>query len=483
MSCAVNYKQSVRLLNNIPKVIGSITKHQPFKNVVISSRQFSCVKQINSVVSRKGIVTSNSIFSSQHLHKSFKTSASSHEANKDYYKTLGVNPEADHKEIKKAYYQLAKKYHPDTNKGDKKAQKKFQEVSEAYECLSDETKRKQYDAFGSSGGGGGDPFGGGFGNAWNFQSSMNAEDLFRTIFGDNASHGFGPSSSGTTYDFGGTQEYQMKLTFLEAAKGVDKELRIKIMDTCESCKGTGSKPGTSPDRCEQCSGTGMETVSTGPFLMRSTCRRCHGKGQFNKHPCSECRGAGQTKQSKRVNVPVPAGIEDGQTVRLGVGDNRQKEIFITFRVESSDYFRRQGSDVHTDANISISQAVFGGNIRVMGIHEDLNVQIPTGSNSHTRLRMNGKGMKKVSGYGYGDHYIHIKIDVPKKLDNKQKAILQAYAEMENDTPGTVKGFTYKKDGSRVVMEDTDGFVADIKEVFDETQEEKPKNELKQSSLN
>ena len=120
-------------------------------------------------------------------------------------------------------------------------------MSEAYECLSDETKRKQYDAFGS-GGGGGDPFGGGFGNAWNFQSSMNAEDLFRTIFGDNASHGFGQGSSGTTFDFGGTQEYQMRLTFLEAAKGVDKELRIKIMDTCESCKGTGSKPGTSPDR-------------------------------------------------------------------------------------------------------------------------------------------------------------------------------------------------------------------------------------------
>jgi len=342
--------------------------------------------------------------------------------------------------------------------------------------LSDETKRKQYDAFGS-GGGAGDPFGGGFGNAWNFQSSMNAEDLFRTIFGDNATQGFGQGNSGTTFDFGGTQEYQMKLSFLEAAKGVDKELRIKIMDTCESCRGSGCKPGTSPDRCEQCSGTGMETVSTGPFLMRSTCRRCHGKGMFNKSPCSECRGNGQTKQSKKVNVPVPAGIEDGQTVRLGVGDNRQKEIFITFRVESSDYFRRQGSDVHTDAHISISQAVFGGNIRVVGVHEDLNVQIPTGSSSHTRMRMNGKGIKKVSGYGYGDHYIHIKIDIPKELDHKQKAILQAYAEMESDTPGTVKGFTYKKDGSRVVMEDTDGLVADIKEVFDETQEEKPKEEL------
>ena len=177
----------------------------------------------------------------------FRTSASAHDAKKDYYKILGVSPDANQKEIKKSYYQLAKKYHPDTNKGDNKAQKKFQEVSEAYECLSDETKRKQYDAFGTDGGAG-DPFGGGFGNAWNFQSTMNAEDLFRTIFGDNATKGGFGTNSNQTYDFGGTQEYQMKLTFLEAAKGVDKELRIKIMDTCESCRGSGCKPGTSPDR-------------------------------------------------------------------------------------------------------------------------------------------------------------------------------------------------------------------------------------------
>ena len=174
-----------------------------------------------------------------------RTSSGHNASEKDFYKILGVSPDADAKDIKKAYYQLAKKYHPDTNKGDNKAQKKFQEVSEAYECLSDETKRKQYDAFGS-GGGASDPFGGGFGFG-GFQSTMKAEDLFRTIFGDNATQGFG-TDGGTSFDFGGTQEYQMKLTFLEAAKGVDKELNIKIMDNCESCRGTGSQPGTSPDR-------------------------------------------------------------------------------------------------------------------------------------------------------------------------------------------------------------------------------------------
>jgi len=438
------------------------------------SKNLSCLRHVSQAHTVSNKVNPKLLaFSSHSLQRLFRTSSGHNASEKDFYKILGVSQDADAKDIKKAYYQLAKKYHPDTNKGDNKAQKKFQEVSEAYECLSDETKRKQYDAFGS-GGGASDPFGGGFGFG-GFQSTMKAEDLFRTIFGDNATQGFG-TDGGTSFDFGGTQEYQMKLTFLEAAKGVDKELNIKIMDNCESCRGTGSQPGTSPDRCQQCNGTGMETVSTGPFLMKSTCRRCHGKGMFNKSPCHECRGNGQTRQKKKVNVPVPAGIEDGQTVRLAVGDSRQKEIFITFRVESSDYYSRQGSDVHTDAHISLSQAVFGGNIRVMGVHEDLNVQIPTGTSSHTRMRMNGKGIKKVSGYGYGDHYIHIKIDIPKELDYKQKAILQTYAEIEGTTPGTVKGFTYKKDGSRVVMEDQDGLVADIKEVFDEVNEPKPEKE-------
>ena len=216
-----------------------------------------------------------------------------------------MSQEANSKEIKKAYYQLAKKYHPDTNKGDSEAQKKFQQVSEAYECLSDESKRKQYDAFR---GGGADPFqgfgGGGGGGGWDFQSTMNAEDLFRTIFGDRASpfgDAFGEHMQGSQgFNFGAPQEYQMKLTFLEAAKGLDKDLTVTMMDNCEECRGTGSQPGTSPDKCQQCSGTGMETVSTGPFLMRSTCRRCHGKGVFNKSPCLKCRGSGQTKQRKKV---------------------------------------------------------------------------------------------------------------------------------------------------------------------------------------
>ena len=226
-------------------------------------------------------------------------------------------------------------------------------------------------------------------------------------------------------------------------------------------------------RCPQCSGTGMETVTTGPFMMRSTCRRCYGKGFYNKHPCKGCGGQGQTKQNHRVKVPIPAGIEDGQTVRMQVGS---KEVFITFSVAPSEYFRRQGADVHTDAKISMAQAALGGAIRIQGIYEDLNVQIPEGTSSHTRMRMAGKGIKKVSGYGYGDHYIHIRIEPPKILTDKQRALLQAFAEQEKDTPGTITGLTYTKDGGKVVMEDPEGVVAEIREALAERdQHNKTKN--------
>lgn len=400
--------------------------------------------------------------------RSFRTSSHALSA-KDYYSVLGVARDATSKDIKKAYYQLAKKFHPDTNKGDKEAQRKFQDVSEAYECLSDESKRKQYDAFGSTSGpagGAGDPFSqGGFGGAggWNFKSSIDPEELFRTIFGDKGFRG-GGGASGNPFDFGQPTEYKMKISFLDAAKGVEKEASFHIMDNCPKCQGSGNEPGTNAERCPQCNGSGMETVSTGPFLMRSTCRRCHGKGYWNKHPCKECGGEGQTKQHHRVKVPIPAGIEDGQTVRMTVGS---KEVFITFNVAPSDYFRRQGADVHTDAKISLAQAALGGAIRVQGINEDLNVQIPSGTTSHTRIRMAGKGIKKVSGYGYGDHYLHIRIEPPKTLTEKQRALLQAYAEIEGDTPGTISGLTYTKQGGKCVMEDPDGLVADLRDALAE----------------
>jgi len=391
--------------------------------------------------------------------------STSNHLNTDYYKVLGVSKDADQKTIKKAYYQLAKKYHPDSNKDDPNASKKFQEVSEAYEILGDDDKRAQYDTYGSAG----DHFGMGGGQG-GFKSNIDPEELFRTIFGDKGSPfgnfaNFGQGGGGGTehFDFG-PKEYHVNLTFQQAAQGVQKDMYVSIMDTCKKCRGNGSEPGSRPERCPSCNGTGMETVSTGPFMMRSTCRRCSGKGTYNKNPCGDCRGVGQTNQRQKITVPVPAGIEDGQTVRMPVGN---KEVFITFRVEKSDYFTRKGADVYTEASISIAQSALGGSIRVQGIYEDLNIQIPPSTASHTRMRMAGKGIKKVSGFGYGDHYVNIKIQPPKHLDEKQEALLKAYAELESSTPGTVRGLTYALGGKKVVMEDKDGLVADIREALED----------------
>ncbi|XP_058053494.1 protein tumorous imaginal discs, mitochondrial isoform X1 [Anopheles bellator] len=370
---------------------------------------------------------------------------------KDYYGTLGVTKNASPKEIKKAYYQLAKKYHPDTNKDDPDAGRKFQEVSEAYEVLSDDTKRREYDTFGQTseqmGRSGGRPGAGagpqGFSQNWQFRSTIDPEELFRKIFGDGGFQSGFDDFSDSKFGFGGAQEITMNLTFAQAARGVNKDIDVNVVDTCMKCSGSRCEPGTKPGKCQYCNGTGMETISTGPFVMRSTCRYCQGTRMYIKYPCLECGGKGQTVQRKRVTVPVPAGIEDEQMVRMNVGS---KEIFIKFRVEKSRYFRRDGADVHTDASISLSQAILGGTIRVQGVYEDQTIQIAPGTSSHTLINLSGKGLRRVNSYGSGNHYIHLKIQVPTKLTPKQKALIQAYAELEEDTPGQIMGVTFKTDG-------------------------------------
>ncbi|PSN31618.1 Tumorous imaginal discs protein, partial [Blattella germanica] len=353
-------------------------------------------------------------------HRYFHQTSGLSQKKRDYYDTLGVSRNSSSKDIKKAYYQLAKKYHPDTNKSDPDAARKFQEVSEAYEVLSDEGKRKQYDAWGTTSeqmgmGGGGGMGGSGqqFNQGWQFRSSIDPEELFRKIFGDAGfrTAGFGndfEDFAESSFGFGAAQEIIMNLTFTQAAAGVNKDINVNVVDTCPKCNGSRAEPG--------------------PFVMRSTCRYCQGTRMHIKFPCTECEG-----------------VEDGQTVRMPVG---RKEVFITFRVDKSDYFRRDGADIYTDAEISLSQAVLGGTIRVRGIYEDQTIQITPGTSSHTRIRLTGKGMKKINSFGYGDHYVNFKISIPKSLNEKQRALIQAYAELEDDTPGIIRGITYKKDGSR-----------------------------------
>ncbi|XP_035195705.1 dnaJ homolog subfamily A member 3, mitochondrial [Oxyura jamaicensis] len=371
---------------------------------------------------------------------SFHSSAAAR-AKEDYYQVLGVPRSASQKEIKKAYYQLAKKYHPDTNKDDPKAKEKFAQLAEAYEVLSDEVKRKQYDAYGTASfDPGATGAGAGAGRQyWSSGPSIDPEELFRKIFGEFSGSPFGDFQN----VFDQPQEYIMELTFTQAAKGVNKEIVVNINDSCERCGGKGNEPGTKAQHCHYCNGTGMETINTGPFVMRSTCRRCGGRGSIITTPCVVCRGTGQTKQRKTVVVPVPAGVEDGQTVRMPVG---KKEIFITFRVQKSSVFRRNGADIHSDLLISVAQAVLGGTARCQGLYETINITIPPGIQPDQRIRMSGKGIPKVNSYGYGDHYIHIKIKVPQRLTDRQRALMMSYAEDETDVDGTVNGVTNTASG-------------------------------------
>lgn len=358
--------------------------------------------------------------------RSFHSSSSTR---KDYYKILNVSRNASQKEIKKAYYELAKKFHPDTNKGNKESQQKFAEVAEAYEVLGDQTKRQQYDTLGSAGFQGGQQGFSGFGG-----QHVDPEELFRKIFGDFAGQAGGGTGFENFREYAPT-EVMLDLKFTEAARGANKTISLKLMDTCPRCKGQGNEPGTKISRCGYCGGSGMEQVVSGPFVMRSTCRKCGGTGKMMTFPCSMCESKGQVLQTKNITVPVPAGVENNQTVRMQVGT---REVFITFRVAPSAIFRRKGADVHSDIKISVAQALLGGTVRAPGIHNEINIKIPELTSSHHTFHFPGKGIKKLNSYGFGDHYVHTIVEMPKVLTGKQRELLQEFAKDEETDTGSVE---------------------------------------------
>jgi len=322
---------------------------------------------------------------------------------RDYYKILGVAANAPQKDIKKAYYQLAKKFHPDVNKDNPEAAKKFQEVSEAYEVLSDDRKRAQYDSTGRGRSdpfqqeqqrhqrsrSGSDPFGGG---QWEYKSNVDPEELFRQIFGEFAK-GFGGGQRG------GYSPFEDFSQFGFGQRGVQSQVSISVQD---SARGVNKSV---------------------DFLAASG-------SPFDRSP--------PRVEKRQVSVAIPAGIQDGQTLRVSVGGNQ--EIFLTVRVEESDYFTREGPNVHTNATISLSQAILGGIIRIQGLYEDLNIRIPPGTSSHSILTLSDRGFKRLDAFrGQGDHYVHLKIKIPVHLSEDQKEILREYARTEKGTPGTING--------------------------------------------
>ncbi|CAD6192765.1 unnamed protein product [Caenorhabditis auriculariae] len=286
----------------------------------------------------------------------------------DYYKTLGVGKDADSKSIKKAYFQLAKKYHPDVNKT-KEAQEKFQEISEAYEVLSDDTKRQQYDAYGTAG----------------TECCRRTWRRRRRAFGGGGPGGFNwDNFADSSYGHAAAQEMIMDISFEDAVRGATKNVYVNVVEDCMTCHGTQVQPGYKKTTCPYCNGTGAVSQRLqGGFFYSASCQRCRGTGHYNKNPCQECEGQGQTVQRRQVSFNVPAGTNNGDSLKFQVGKN---QVYVRFNVAPSLKFRREKDDIHCDVEISLAQAVLGGTVKVPGINEDTYIQIPAGTSSHTKMR-------------------------------------------------------------------------------------------------
>lgn len=370
-------------------------------------------------------------------------------AKRDYYEVLGVSKGATADELKKAYRKLSKKYHPDINK-EADAEDKFKEISEAYEILSDPQRKAAYDQYGHAGTdpnyGGGGGFGGFSGGGAGFGGF---EDIFESFFG-----GGGRSSNPNAPRQGADLQYSLDLTFEEAIFGVEKVIKFNREDSCKTCDGTGAKPGTSPVTCSKCHGQGAVQVERqtplGRMMTQQTCDQCGGKGQTIASPCNDCHGTGHTKSKHSVKVNVPAGVEDGQQMRLsgqgeaGINGGPYGDLFVVFRVEESDIFDRDGSEIYYDLPVSFVQATLGDEVEVPTVHGKVKLKVPAGTQSGTTFRLRGKGATRLRGTGTGDQQVTVKIITPKNLNEAQKEALKAFAKAGGDqVPDEEEGFLDK----------------------------------------
>ena len=363
------------------------------------------------------------------------------EAKRDYYEVLGVSKDADDATIKKAYRQLAKKYHPDMNPGDKEAEKKFKEASEAYAVLSDADKRRQYDQFGHAafegGAGGAGGFGGGFNGA-------DFGDIFGDIFGDLFG---GPRRGGTSNGpmKGANIRKSVRITFEEAVHGCEKELELVLKDPCEDCHGTGAKPGTSPETCPKCGGKGQIVYTSQSFFGTvqnvQTCPTCGGSGKVVKEKCPKCAGTGYTASKKKIKVTIPAGIDNGQSIRIrgkgepGTNGGPRGDLLVEVIVERHPKFQRQDTTIYSTEPISFTQAALGGKIQIPTVDGPYEYTIKPGTQTDTRIRLKGKGVPMVRNKNVrGDHYVTLVVQVPEHLNGEQRAALQKFQEAMGEVP-------------------------------------------------
>lgn len=363
---------------------------------------------------------------------------------RDYYEVLGVQKGASDDEIKKAYRKLSKTYHPDINKS-ADADEKFKEVAEAYEILSDAQKRAAYDQYGHAGtdpnfGAGG--FGGGFGGFSGGGGGFGGfEDIFESFFGGG---GGGRRMNPNAPRQGEDLQYTINLTFEEAVFGVEKEIQYRREETCHTCHGNGAKPGTEPTTCHKCHGSGTINVERqtplGRVMSRQTCDVCHGSGKEIKDPCLTCHGSGHEKKNHKVKVNVPAGVENGQQMRLanqgeaGVNGGPYGDLYVVFYVEESSIFDREGSEIYYELPLNFVQAALGDEVNVPTVHGDVKLKIPAGTQTGAKFRLRGKGAPRLRGGGTGDQQVTVKLITPKNLSESQKEALRAFAKASGHEP-------------------------------------------------
>ncbi len=377
---------------------------------------------------------------------------------RDFYEVLGVNKGASADEIKKAYRKEAKKYHPDLHPGDKVAEAKFKEVNEAYEVLSDSDKKARYDQFGHAGvdpnfgggAGGGNPFGGGFDDFG---------DIFSNIFGGGFGFGGGGGSRRNGPRRGNDIHQSVELTFEEAAFGCKKKIDLDKQEECSVCGGTGAKAGTSPATCGRCGGSGqVVTQARTPFgnvRNVTTCPECHGEGKVIKEPCGACRGTGKVRRQKTIEIDIPQGINDGQTMQIsgggepGLRGGPAGDLLVTIRIKRHNIFTRDEFDVHITIPITFAQAALGATIKVPTISGVVEYDIPPETQTGSVFRLRGKGIPYIRGKGRGDQYVKVEVETPKNLTQEQKELLRKF-------DGTVESKNYKKNKS---------FLDTMKEIF------------------
>ena len=390
------------------------------------------------------------------------------ETKREYYEVLGVDRNADAATIKKAYRQLAKKYHPDMNPGDKEAEQKFKEAAEAYSVLSDDNKRHQYDQFGHA------AFEQGGGGAGGFDfNGADMGDIFGDIFGDLFGGGSRRRANNGPMK-GANLRASVRITFEEAVFGCEKELELSLKDECTNCHGTGAKPGTSPETCPKCGGRGQVVMTQqslfGMVQNVTTCPDCGGTGKIIKEKCTSCGGTGYTSSRKKIKVSIPAGIDNGQCVRIagkgepGTNGGPRGDLLVEVVVQRHPIFQRQDMNIYSTAPMSFAQATLGGDVRISTIDGDVMYNVKPGTQTDTRIRLKGKGVPSLRNKSVrGDHYVTLVVQVPTKLNNEAKEALKAFDAATGNSLNQQNTDTTKKEEKPKKK----GFMDKLKETFED----------------